>query len=102
MTNSKVTSVRGQEPSHGNRAFSNGPVSAERKAPSSRSAVKHGCLPTLMTFQTEYLIRFDVCDHVKSDLVDRDWNSIAEQDRRALAYAACIKDSNILGNLYSY
>lgn len=34
--------------------------------------------------------------------VDRDWKSIGEQDRRALAYAASLKENNIISNLQRY
>ena len=77
----KTTSRRRQEASRRNGALSQGPVTSEGKARSSRNALKHGCLATLLTFtpedaqifagiHTEYVARFEPRDQVEYDLVE--------------------------------
>jgi hypothetical protein len=81
METTKITSPRRQEASRRNGALSKGPVTPEGKARSSRNAVTHGCLATLLTFDpgeaeifncilAEYSARFEPRDQVEHDLVE--------------------------------
>ena len=81
MDNQKITSLRRQEASRRNGALSNGPITPEGKARSSRNAVTHGCLATLITFNAEeadlfnrihaeYVARFEPRDQAEHDLVE--------------------------------
>ncbi len=145
MKQPSQTSKRRQEASRRNGALSQGPVTPEGKARSSRNATVHGCLAKMITFDdgeaevfnailAEYTARFEPRDPSNTissrksstpsgkcakawmyensmlglqivedqEAVDRAWNSIGDQDRRALALSASLAANKTIANLQRY